>query len=290
MSTYAYGPSTPVPTRRSGMRTAGKWIFFIGLVLSLVTLAATIWGGVQVFRAATAMESSTIPVEGATTVPMTDRSMRLIISSGTETPSCTVTAPDGSSVPTTPDQAMRDIATDQQFRVVGTITAEAAGDYTVECSGPAEITGALPASAVVGGTAVALGLLALIPLGILTLVGLILWLVGRGRDRKAALAPGVSWGYGDQPGPAQYGSEQYGQGYGGGAGRGNEPGSSNQPGPTPGPYNQPGSTPGPYNQPGSTPGSSNRPGSSTDPYGPPPPPPPPPPAGRTGDHPDDGSR
>lgn len=270
MSTYAYGPSAPVPSRRSGMRTAGRWMFFIGLILSLVTVAATIWGGVQVFRAATAMESSTIPVEGATTVPMAERSMRLIVSSGTDDPSCTVTAPDGSSVPTTPDQAMRDFAADQQYRVVGTITATSAGDYTVECSAPAEITGALPASAVIGATAVALGLLALIPLGILTLVGLILWLVGRSRDRKAALAPGVSWGYGGQPGPPPYGAQsgqpqygapsgarQYGdqhqqqQGYGdqhqqpGYGGGGQDP----APGSEPGSYDDPSSAPSPQDQP-----------------------------------------
>lgn len=229
MSTYAYGPSAPLPARRSGMRTAGRWMFLVGLVLSLLTVGVMVWGGTQVFRAATALdEAGTTQVEGATTLTMGERSLRLIVSSASEVPTCTVTDPSGAAVPTTADPNLDVITADQQYRVVGSITARSAGDYTVECTGPAEVTGELPASAIAGATAGLLGFLALLPLGLLTVVGLIMWLVGRSRDRKAATAPGVGWGYGPGQRAQQYGqpntpplahygqpntppSEQYGQ-------------------------------------------------------------------------------
>ncbi|WP_202613509.1 hypothetical protein [Ornithinimicrobium cerasi] len=247
MSSYAYGPSAQVPQRRSGMRTAGKWMFLIGLLLSLITAGVMIWGGSQAFRAFSAMENDLIPVEGTTTVSMPERSIRAIVSSSAEEPQCTVTDPDGVSVPTTPDQAVSDLAAGEQYRVVGTITAAEAGDYTVECSGgAAQVTGALPASGVIGITAAALGALALVPLGIITLLGLILWLVGRSRDRKAALAPGVGYrqgqpvGYGQSQGYGE-GQQGYGQsqtqgqrGYGQGQGAGQEPHDPWAPPPPPG--------------------------------------------------------
>lgn len=251
MSSYAYGPASSVPRRRNGMRTAGRWMFIVGLVLSLVTLGVTVWGASQAWRTFSAMESDLVAVEGATTVPMPERSMRAIVTTAAEDPSCTVTAPDGSSVPTAVDGAVMDMASGEQFRVVGTITADEAGDYTVECTGgQAQVTGALPATAVIGISAAALGVLALVPLGLITLLGLILWLVGRSRDRKAALATGAGYsqshGHGQErpPYPGSYGS----YGSGGAQGYGQSPARPTDP-----PAPEPGRAP-------------------TDPWAPPPPP------------------
>ena len=73
-----------------------------------------------------------------------------------------------------------------------------------------------------GVLAAGLGLLALLGFGFLTLIGLILWLVGRNRDKKAMDGPGgygystssgygQSQGYGAPPSPG-YGQQGYGQG------------------------------------------------------------------------------
>lgn len=205
-SNYAYGPSAPLPRRRSGMRTAGKWMFFVGLVLSLLTVGVLVWGGNQAFRAFSALEGDTIPVDGRTSVSMPEGGVRFILSEGAPAPSCTVTDPEGATVPTAADDAVADLASDAQYSIVGTIAASEPGDYTVECTGgTASVSGLLPTSALLGATAAALALVALVPLGLLTLLGLILWLVGRSRDRRAAMdagpGGGTTSGYGYQPPP-----------------------------------------------------------------------------------------
>lgn len=226
------------------MATAGKWMFFIGLILGLVALGVVIWGGTQVVQATDALTQDTITVEGETTVPMQSQSMRFIIAEGNDTPVCTVTAADGTNVPVGSDEVISDLASDETGQIIGTITADEAGDYTVACTGgTVTVSGSLGSSVLIGAVAAGLGLVALLPLGLLTLIGLILWLVGRSRNKRADQDAG-GYGYSTSTGSGYVD----GPGYVDGQGYGNAPG---------------------YGPPPSSPSSP----STSDPYAPPPPPP-----------------
>lgn len=226
----AYGPGQPaLPRRRSGLTTAGKIIFFIGLVLSLVALAVGIWGFSQLMSSLDTWEDDSIVVQGSESVPMDLDDTRFILADEGTDPACTVAGPSGQDVPVTSDPTLDQAAAQEGMGVLGSFTATEAGQYTVTCDSPARLTPAIGMSDVLGLGAL-LGFLALFPLGFLTLLGLVLWLVGRSRDKKAALAPqqagpGYEYGYGA---PAGY---QPGPTYGTGAHPGppSAPGSAGQP-------------------------------------------------------------
>ena len=93
-----YGPGQSLPRRSSGMTKAGKIMFFVGLVLSVLSLVAVVWGTTQTVRVAQNMMDDTITVTGDTTVPMSQGGSRMILTEGGQEPTCTVTAPDGSDV------------------------------------------------------------------------------------------------------------------------------------------------------------------------------------------------
>lgn len=198
------------------MTTAGKVMFFIGLVLSVLALVAVAWGTAQTVRVAQTMADDTIMVSGETTVPMSEGGARMVMSEGGQDPTCTVAAPDGSDLPVTQDTAFQDFV-DADLRVVGAFTANQTGDHTISCTdGTAQVTPELSAASVVGVIAAGLGLLALLGFGFLTLVGLILWLVGRSRDKKDMNGPGgygysTSSGYGQNQGYGAPSSPGYGQ-------------------------------------------------------------------------------
>ncbi|WP_143780706.1 hypothetical protein [Ornithinimicrobium sp. CNJ-824] len=255
-----YGPGQSLPRRSSGMTKAGKIMFFVGLVLSVLSLIAVVWGTTQTVRVAQNMMDDTITVSGDTTVPMSQGGSRMILTEGGQEPTCTVTAPDGSDVAVTQDAAFSDLG-DAQVQLVGSFTAVQSGDHTITCDAPAQLTPELSASSAMGVLAAGLGLLALLGFGFLTLIGLILWLVGRSRDKKATNGPG-GYGYSTSSG--------YGQGQGYGAppspGYGQQGSGYGQQG-----YGQPGSADG--NQQWGTPGQQPPSQGSTDnPWAAPPPP------------------
>ncbi|OLT22208.1 hypothetical protein BJF81_13235 [Ornithinimicrobium sp. CNJ-824] len=242
------------------MTKAGKIMFFVGLVLSVLSLIAVVWGTTQTVRVAQNMMDDTITVSGDTTVPMSQGGSRMILTEGGQEPTCTVTAPDGSDVAVTQDAAFSDLG-DAQVQLVGSFTAVQSGDHTITCDAPAQLTPELSASSAMGVLAAGLGLLALLGFGFLTLIGLILWLVGRSRDKKATNGPG-GYGYSTSSG--------YGQGQGYGAppspGYGQQGSGYGQQG-----YGQPGSADG--NQQWGTPGQQPPSQGSTDnPWAAPPPP------------------
>lgn len=219
-SDYAYGQAA-VPPRKSGMTTPGKVLFFIGLVLSIVAVAVAVWGVVSTVRTASSMEADSVQVTQGqpVTVPMETDRVRLVLADSGQHPTCTVTSPSGADVPVTQDPAF-DAAAEQGVTVVGTFTAQESGDHTVQCDGDAMVSPSLGLSDVTGIVAAGIAFLALFPLVLLTLLGLILWLVGRSRDKKAALAAsGYQGGYG---GPGGYGGQ-------GGYGSGQSYGSAEQP-------------------------------------------------------------
>lgn len=202
---YGYQPAP----RKSGMTTAGKWMFIIGLVLAVLAGIVAAWGVSRTVDMAQQMESESVPLAGgAQTVTMEQGDTRMVVTeSGASSLSCTVTLPDGSTTSLDGGDTMADTAVqDSDFGLVGTYTATTAGEHRFECEGggDAMLTPGFGAAQLGGIIAASLGFLALLPLGLLTLVGLILWLVGRGKDRRAL----------EQPvGPGGYGG--HGHGYGG---------------------------------------------------------------------------
>ncbi|WP_022921564.1 hypothetical protein [Ornithinimicrobium pekingense] len=208
-SQYSSGQPA-VPPRRSGMTTAGKVLFFVGLALSVIAVIVGIWGINRAIQDFSAMEADAFPVEGTATVPMQDGDVRFILAEPGTDPACTVTGPDGADVPVVAETALDDAAAQEGTSLVGTFTAGAAGEHTVTCESAAELSPALGFRDAIGLGTAGLAFLALFPLGFITLLGLVLWLVGRSRDRKAAAGPG-GYGYSTSSG---YGDASYGQGYG----------------------------------------------------------------------------
>ncbi|AXH95708.1 hypothetical protein [Ornithinimicrobium avium] len=213
-SDYAYGQAA-VPPRKSAMTTPGKVLFFIGLLLSIVAVAVAVWGVTTTVRTASTMQADAVQVQAGepVTVPMQTDHVRLVLADTGDHPSCTVTSPDGTELPLTQDPAF-DAAGSQGVTVVGTFTAEQDGDHTVSCDAAAMVSPSLGLDDVTGIVAAGIAFLALFPLVLLTLVGLILWLVGRSRDKKAALAASGYPGPGGYGGPGAPGYGAQGGGYG----------------------------------------------------------------------------
>lgn len=201
------------------MTTAGKWMFIIGLVLSVITAGVMIWGFVQVVNAAEALESESTSLSSPQTVTMDSGESRFVLAESSGAVSCTVTQPDGTEQPLSQSD-FDDVAADGTTQtVVGGHSATTAGEHTFACEGgEARLSGPFGSAALIGAAAGGLALLALFPLGLITIIGLILWLVGRSRDKKQQQAPmhagGPGYGapYGQQGyGPQDYGQQGYGQ-------------------------------------------------------------------------------
>lgn len=242
-SQYSYGQPA-VPPRRSGMTTAGKVIFFVGLTLTVIAVAVGIWGITRAISDFSQMQDDAVAVQGSATVPMDTDDVRFILADQGTDPACSVSGPAGDDVPITSDATMEQAAGQEGVTVVGMFTATQAGEHTVSCDAAAELSPALGIGDTVGIGAAGLALLALFPLGFLTLLGLVLWLVGRNKDKKAVLGTAgygystssgyPAGGYGDQGyGAPGQGHGASGQGYGApGQGYGERHGS---PPPPPGP-------------------------------------------------------
>lgn len=188
------------------MTTAGKWMFIIGLILSIIAAGAAIWGVSRTVDVAQRMESQSVRLTSPQTVAMEQGDSRMVLNDvGAGSTSCTVTLPDGTQTDLeAPDATQDQIMQDAQMEIVGVHTAQTAGEYEFSCEGgDAMLTPGISMNDLGGAVAAGLGLLALLPLGLLTLIGLILWLVGRGRDKKALQTPVGSSGSGYAYGPDQ---------------------------------------------------------------------------------------
>lgn len=207
-SPYASGQPA-VPPRRSGMTTAGKVLFFVGLALTVVAVIVGIWGLNRAIQDFSAMQDDTVAVQGTTSVPMDAGDVRFILAPQGTDPACTVSGPGGEDLAVTSDPTMDQAAAQEGVAVVGSFTATGSGEHTVTCDGAAELTPALGLSDAVGIGTAGLAFLALFPLGFITLLGLVLWLVGRGKDRKSAAGAG-GYGYGASAGYPGYADQGYG--------------------------------------------------------------------------------
>ncbi|WP_192796619.1 hypothetical protein [Serinicoccus kebangsaanensis] len=210
------------PARRSGLTTAGKWMFFIGLVLSLIAGAVVAWGAIQGARSFGDMAEEELTMEGGqATVAMEPGDWRMVFTqSSGESATCTVTLPDGTEESLDSGEDLGAQNPEMQADLVGSYSATTSGDHTFTCEGaPTVLSPNIDTGAIVAIGVAALAALALIPLLLLTVVGLIMWLVGRSRDKRPPQNPQGGYGYGTgQPYPPQgYGQQGYGQqsqGYG----------------------------------------------------------------------------
>lgn len=224
--------------RKSGMTAPGKWMFIIGLVLSVITAVVMVWGFMQVVGGVQAMEEEATSLSSPQTVTMEAGESRFVLASSPGSASCTVTLPDGTERPL--DQATsNDVPTDETTDdLAGSYTAETAGEHTFACEGggSVQLSGPFGSAFLIGAGVAGLALIALLPLGLVTIVGLILWLVGRSRDKKALQGPG----YGQPPyGQQGYGQQGYGQPGYGQPGYGEQPYPGQQPPPQQGHGQQP---------------------------------------------------
>lgn len=235
------------------MTTAGKWMFIVGLVLSLIAAVAVFWGIRSIASYAASIENESTAMSGGTaTVQMESGEVRLVLAESGEFPSCTVTLPDGTQTPLDGSDEFAGTVEGADVQMVGAHTATVSGEHTFTCEGTAQtsLTPPFSMSMVVALLAATLGFLALLPLGLLTVVGLILWLVGRNKDNKARqnpVGPGGPYGYqqggygqgGYEPGyqgqnypqASDYGGQNYPQqgGYGQGSSQGGYGQSSQDP-------------------------------------------------------------
>lgn len=194
------------------MTTAGKVIFFVGLALTVIAVIVGIWGINRAIQDFGEMADDAVSVQGAATVPMEADDIRFILAPQGTDPVCTVAGPSGTDVPVESDSALEDAAASGEGNtVVGAFTATEAGEHTVTCDTPAELSPALDIGDAVGVGAAGLAFLSLFPLGFITLLGLVLWLVGRNRDKKSAIGPG-GYGYSTSSGYGTHGYPE--QGYG----------------------------------------------------------------------------
>lgn len=244
------------------MTTAGKWMFIVGLVLTIIAAAVVFWGFRSLAGYAASIENeSTVMSDGTATVQMESGEVRLVVAEGGEYPDCTVTLPDGSQTALDGSDEFAGTVEGADVQMVGAHTATVSGEHTFSCEGTAQTSLTPPFSMSMVGAVLAagLGFLALLPLGLLTIVGLILWLVGRNKDNKAMQNPV------GPDGPHGYQQGGYGQG-------GDEPGYQGQGYPQQGGYGQSGYSQGPgqggYSQ---GPGQSGYGQSPQDPYAAPPP-------------------
>ncbi|HHU09323.1 MAG TPA: hypothetical protein GXZ60_04815 [Intrasporangiaceae bacterium] len=181
-------PYASGPPRKSGLRRAGGWMFFIGLALLILGIIGLVLGfgrAVGSFDPAD-FDSPTVEVAGSTPVDLTAGATRSLSASSTSADvaaTCTVTGPNGSV------QVVSSEVFGETIPNLANFTAVDSGEHVIECSQPGVVLGpAIDPGDIAGAGMILVGALLLGGLGfLLALVGAIMWLVGRSRDNSAAL-------------------------------------------------------------------------------------------------------
>lgn len=193
------------------MAKAGKTIFFISIVLLVRTIIGTIVFAVISGRSITGIEDSMQPINGSITIEhdgsydfalYTDNAGQAFAM----TDYCQVEGPSG-PISNKGGEHLGMTINGEYYRSYGYYPAKEPGTYAVSCTPPAvhsqEIVGkSLSIAAVVGLVGIILagvfvGLFFLLGAGL----GLILWLVGRGRNKRATTGHPGQPGNPGQPGP-----------------------------------------------------------------------------------------
>ncbi|EFG47899.1 hypothetical protein HMPREF0183_0792 [Brevibacterium mcbrellneri ATCC 49030] len=179
------------------MRLAGKIIFFVGIIGFVLVLGGAILMGVFSFgKIASTTDSlkrfsatTSIDHDGESNLTVYARSSGAAASVSTD---CTVEGPGGEAMYKGGSSGYWSSGSDEKWHYAGSFEAKTAGKYTVTCGG------ALSDEQLMVGPPVGIGsifgLTGSILIGVfggfgfagLTILGLILWLVGRNKQKKQA--------------------------------------------------------------------------------------------------------
>ena len=236
----------------SAMRTAGVIVFWVGTVLTILSVVLAVLAGVATARAADSINSEHTPMpDGVATVRLEVGEAREVYErtqAQNPSASCTLTRPDGSESAIEQQWDTRFETQGTAYVGLGRFEATTAGEHTVTCEGGETV---LTPPVDIGGFVVAVlgivgGVLGAVFFGATALVGAVLWFIGRSKMRNAD-----SQGRGGYP-PGPY--DDRSPGYGGGQPYGSAPGQgSSGYGAPPPPQGQPG-----YGAPPPPPGDSGR--------------------------------
>ena len=189
--------STAPPPGR-GLRRWGAGLFWVGLVITVVSLVVTAASGFSLARNAEGLEDARAIV-GSTSVTLQAGELRGIVKESTQDadPSCTVTGPDGGDLPVRGADELSSQWGMLSFLVVADFEATASGEHTVSCEGAAAtLIPPVGVDGLLGGAFVLVAGVLGMGFGLtLALIGLVLWLVGRSQSSKAAQGPAGYQGY-----------------------------------------------------------------------------------------------
>lgn len=201
------------------MTRVGRAICLIGAVLTLIVGAAGWWGAAQGLSSLRDGGADVALHSGHdATVPMEVGDWRLILAESSEAISCTVTGPDERELALDAQGSLTISGQQGSMELIGRISATQTGDHHITCEGGSTlITPAFNSGNLLSFTLVAFAGLALIPLVLLTLLGLLFWVVGATRDRRRRAAAaraafaGAPGGYPGEYAPQDTAYPHYGE-------------------------------------------------------------------------------
>lgn len=168
----AFDPARPVPTKRRR-----PWLMIIGAVLIIIAVASAATATVLGFREAQAIESQEMDVN-AQTVTLEEGDSATVYSESPDA-QCTSDGPEGQRTNTGESATKLSMGSGDRYDVM-TVEADASGDYSVECRAGFVVHEGSYGWAFGFPIGCALGCLGFV----LFVIGLVLWLVRRGRERR----------------------------------------------------------------------------------------------------------
>lgn len=189
------------------MKRIGAVLFWVGLVITIVSVAVAIFSGIRAVDTVTTAVDKAAPMpNGSATVQLQEGDKRTIYeqasyedsAQGTSSAVCEVSDPDGNAVDLSTSTDLSGSDGDVSVVGVGSFEASQTGAYQVECTGATTLIGpSLDFGELGSGALGVLGGILGAGLGLLLLVlGAVLWFVGRSRAKKAAAGPGGPYGSG----------------------------------------------------------------------------------------------
>ena len=177
------------------MAKAGKIIFFIGIIGLVLVIGGAIFMGVFSFGKISSTTDSlktfntetTIDHDGESNLTVYARSSGAATSVSTD---CTVEGPGGEAMYKGGSSGHYSSGSDGEWHYAGSFEAKTAGKYTVTCGGALSdeqlmVGPPIGIGSIFGLTgAVLIGIFGGFAFGGLTILGLILWIVGRNKQKK----------------------------------------------------------------------------------------------------------
>lgn len=183
-----YGGQGYQPNARRGGR-GGKVVFFIGLIMMVLGGIAAAVGGYNTYNTVMGdfdLQSGALPNSfmGSTEIQAQASNQYLLMGINPDSSvSCQVTGPTGASVPVMADVSQTQTSDGETISVVGYFEASTAGSHQVDCQGAEQFAwfqfnlGSLATAGLLLAGGLLVGFLGFL----VTVIGLIVWLVGRNK-------------------------------------------------------------------------------------------------------------